>query len=283
MLRNSVLLKRETAMSTTLTQAVTAVSQACPLCDCGDHRPVRTEPEGQVVGCKACGFLFVYPRPSPEDLKALYDDQYFSGRDLETCLSFRMPVFRQCLDHLGKLVPQRGRILDVGCGTGEFVAAALAQRWDAQGIESSRMAAQFASESKHLPVQQAVLETAPFQPGSFIGVTLLDVLEHLLDPRQEMQRVYRLLETGGIAVVRLPNTLFHLAKARICSRLGISESNLEMPYHLNHFTPRTLSALLRSVGFDVLSIEVGASETKAHAAWANPASETLLREGSNGT
>lgn len=256
-------------MSTATPIAVTAMSETCPLCDAPDRRPVRTEPEGQVVRCSACGFLFVYPRPSAEELKALYDDQYFSGLDLETCLSSRMPVFRQCLERLVELAPRQGHLLDVGCGTGEFVTAALAQGWDARGIESSRMAAQFAIEQKHLPVERAVLETAAFPPGSFAVVTLLDVLEHLLEPRQEMERVYRLLETGGIAVVRLPNTLFHLPKARWCSRLGISESNLEIPFHLNHFTPRTLSALLRDVGFDVLSVEVGAPETQVHAAWAN--------------
>jgi len=109
-----------------------------------------------------------------------------------------------------------------------------------------------------------------FPANSFDVVTLLDVLEHLLMPQDEMRRVFALLKPGGVAVVRVPNIIFHLMKARIISRLGISESSLEMRYHLNHFSPRTLKELLRRVGFEVIAVEVGASETKAHAAWANP-------------
>lgn len=240
------------------------------MCDGEVWKPVRTEPEGRLVRCGTCQFLYVYPRPTAEQLKALYDNEYFSLDDLASCLSFRTPVFQQCLRHLDLIAGDGRRLLDVGCGTGEFVAQALLQCWDAVGIESSRMAADFASEHNHLPVYNAVLGCAPFEAGSFDVVTLLDVLEHLLNPRQEISQVYELLKPGGIVVVRVPNTLFHLPKARVCSLLGISVSNLEMRYHLNHFTPHTLSSLLRTVGFDVLSIEVGASETTAHAAWASP-------------
>lgn len=244
--------------------------QGCPACDCEDHTLVRTEPEGKLVRCAACQFLYVSPRPSPEELEALYDEEYFSQGDLASCLSFRTPVFRQCLGHLDSIVGDSRRLLDVGCGTGEFVAEALLQGWEATGIESSRMAAEFAREKNRLPVDHAVLESASFDPESLDVITLLDVLEHLLSPRQEMKRVYELLKPGGIAVVRVPNTLFHLPKAGMCSLLGVSDSSLEMRYHLNHFTPRTLSNLLRGVGFEILSVEVGAPETTAHAAWASP-------------
>jgi 2-polyprenyl-3-methyl-5-hydroxy-6-metoxy-1,4-benzoquinol methylase len=250
-----------------------AIRQCCAVCDDEDWKLVRTEPEGQLVRCAGCKFLYVYPRPTAKRLKALYDDEYFSHSDLASCLSFRIPVFQQCLRHLDLIAGDSRRLLDVGCGTGEFVGQALLQGWDAVGIESSRMAAEFASEHNHLPVYNAVLESAPFDTGVFDVVTLLDVLEHLLNPRQEMKRVHELLKPGGIAVVRVPNTLFHLAKAQVCSLLGISDSSLEMRYHLNHFTPQTLSSLLRKVGFEVLSVEVGAPETKVHAAWANPAAK----------
>jgi 2-polyprenyl-3-methyl-5-hydroxy-6-metoxy-1,4-benzoquinol methylase len=250
-----------------------AIQQCCPVCDCEERKPARTEPEGQLVRCSRCQFLYVCPRPTAEQLKALYDDEYFSHSDLASCLSFRTPVFQQCLRQLDLIVGGGKRLLDVGCGTGEFVAQALQQGWHAVGIESSRMASEFASEQNHLPVYNAVLESCPFGAASFDVVTLLDVLEHLLNPRQEMRQVYELLKPGGIVVVRVPNTLFHLPKARVCSLLGISDSSLEMRYHLNHFTPQTLSSLLRKVGFEVLSVEVGAPETKVHAAWASPAAK----------
>lgn len=240
----------------------------CPLCGALEFRPVRREPEGQLVQCLMCRFYYVRPRPTAEELKALYDDEYFSHDDLPSCLLFRGPVFSQCLCKLEKLVGGTGRILDVGCGTGEFVADAISRGWCATGIESSSTAARFARVDRGLPVERAVLGTVSFAEASFDAVTLLDVLEHLLMPRDELTRAYTLLKPGGIVAVRLPNTLFHLPKARLISLLKISESNLEMRYHLNHFTPRTLSGLLRAVGFEVLSVEVGAPETKAYAPWA---------------
>jgi 2-polyprenyl-3-methyl-5-hydroxy-6-metoxy-1,4-benzoquinol methylase len=213
----------------------------------------------------------VSPRPTALELKALYDDEYFSHDELASCLQFRTPVFDQCLARLLRLVGVNHRkILDVGCGTGEFVAHAISKGWDATGIESSATAARFARNENGLPVHHAVLETELFPTNSFDVVTLLDVLEHLLMPCDEMRRVFALLKPGGVAVVRVPNVVFHLTKARIISRLGISESSLEMRYHLNHFSPRTLTELLRRIGFQMIAVEVGAAETKAHAAWANP-------------
>ena len=248
--------------------------EGCPLCAAPAFKNVRREPEGQLVQCEDCEFLYVWPRPTGEELKALYD-QYFSHSGLASALSFRTPVFVQCLRELERLHLTGSRLLDVGCGTGEFVAHAISCGWDAAGIESSAMAAQFARLEKGLPVDQAVLKTAPFPPESFDVITLLDVLEHLLDPREELGRIYGLLKPGGVTVVRLPNTLFHLPKAKLISRLGISESSLEMRYHLNHFTPKTLSGALRAAGFGLLSVKVGAPETTAHAAWTNPRAKRL--------
>jgi len=223
-----------------------AAAPLCPLCSGAGARTIRTEREGTLVRCDRCSFMFVYPRPTEDELKLLYDDEYFSGEDLAKCLDFRKPVFEQCLTTLKSVARGYGRLLDVGCATGEFVQEAAAWGWDAEGIESSRTAASFARTQKGLSVHNADLESVPFSQNSFDAVTLLDVLEHLLHPRDAMQRVHGLLRPGGIVVVRLPNTR----------------------YHLNHFTPKTLRGLLQTVGFKVLQIDVGAPETKVHAPWA---------------
>ena len=243
------------------------------MCGCSQARRIRTEKDGTLVRCAECSFLHVVPRPTAEELTALYDDEYFAGHDLASCLNFRRPVFAQCLAKLAKLRPQRGTLLDVGCGTGEFVEDARAAGWNAVGIESSRPAAEFAHEQKHLPVHHATLDHVPFPSASFSAVTLLDVLEHLRDPRQELVAVRNLLRPDGIAVVRVPNTVFHLARTRVCDLLHVADEGLQMRYHLNHFTPRTLAGLLRRVGFEIISVDVGAPETLAHAAWATPSAK----------
>ncbi|MGB9105459.1 MAG: class I SAM-dependent methyltransferase, partial [Terriglobales bacterium] len=103
---------------------------------------------------------------------------------------------------------------------------------------------------------------------SFDAVTMLDVLEHVLDPVAELQHARALLRPAGILVVRVPNTVFHLAKTRVCRMLNVSDIGLQARYHLNHFTPRTLRFTLQNAGFEVLLLQVGAPELIAHAAWA---------------
>jgi 2-polyprenyl-3-methyl-5-hydroxy-6-metoxy-1,4-benzoquinol methylase len=243
-------------------------AQVCPLCNGIGAKLVRVEKDGTLVRCDRCAFMYVSPRPTEEELKLLYDDEYFEGEDLSRCLDFRKPVFQQCLTTLKSLAKGQGRLLDVGCATGEFVQEAASWGWQAEGIESSRTAAAFARTQKGLPVHNADLESAPFPQNAFDVVTLLDVLEHLLHPREEIRRVHGLLRPGGVVVVRVPNTVFHLPKARLCRALGVNDMGMWMRYHLNHFTPGTLRALLHDVGFKVLKVDVGAPETKAHAPWA---------------
>lgn len=254
-------------------------SQRCPLCNCEDAQVARTEKDGTLVKCASCSFFYVSPRPTEQELKLRYDEEYFEGGNLDSFLDYRHPVFRQVLARVSKFHLTKRRMLDVGCGTGEFLQDALEEGWEVEGIESSHPAAEFARNKKQLPVHHATLQNAPFAPESFSVITLLDVLEHLRDPREEMLRVWNLLESGGIAVVRLPNTNFHLLKCRICDAMRITDYGLQMRFHLNHFTPATMTTLLQQTGFRPLSIDIGASETIAHSPWASPSVKKLYVAG----
>jgi 2-polyprenyl-3-methyl-5-hydroxy-6-metoxy-1,4-benzoquinol methylase len=246
------------------------IQNDCPLCRHGESRTTRVEGPYTLRRCLRCQFMYVVPRPTPEELKRMYSDEYFSGDNMDDAtLQFREPVFQQCIATLQRLRPERGRLLDVGCWTGEFLNFARAVGWDPVGIELSTKAAAFA-RSKELPVHCTTLEAAPFPTDHFDVVTFLDVLEHLPEPAKELALARSLLKPGGIIVVRLPNTNFHLPKARLCRALKVADIGLQMRYHLNHFTPRTLAGILRSNGFEVLRVDVGAPELIAHAQWASP-------------
>ena len=218
--------------------------------------------------CNTCGFLFVLPRPSSDELARMYSEDYFEA-DVSNALAYRSPVFEECLDRLDVHRPYRGRLLDIGCGTGEFLEAATRRGWEVCGVELSARAARLARK-KGLDVRCCTLSSAPYASGSFDAVTCLDVLEHVADPLQDLQRARELLAPGGLLVMRVPNTVFHLIKTRACTALGVNDVGLQMNYHLNHFTPKTLVKTLRRCGYRTISLEVGAPETVAHAAWATP-------------
>ena len=242
----------------------------CPMCAHGESRTIYVEGASTLQRCRRCKFMYVMPRPTPEELKRMYSDEYFTGDNMEDAtLQFREPVFQQCIARLQRIRPERGMLLDVGCWTGDFLTFARAAGWEAVGIELSTKAAAFAS-SKALPVHCSTLETAPFPLDYFDVVTFLDVLEHLPEPTRELVRARSLLKPGGIIVVRLPNTNFHLPKARLCRALKVADMGLHMHYHLNHFTPGTLAGMLTNSGFEVLRVDVGAPEHIAYAQWASP-------------
>jgi 2-polyprenyl-3-methyl-5-hydroxy-6-metoxy-1,4-benzoquinol methylase len=244
---------------------------SCPLCGEEKSRFVIADGDSSLYRCRRCAFLFVLPRPTADELKALYTDEYFAGDDMAAAtLPFRAPVFRQCLETLQHLLPRRGRLLDVGCWTGDFVEAANYAGFSASGIDLSIKAARFAANVRKLDVHGCTLCSAPYPSASFDAVTMLDVLEHVLDPVAELKHAQALLRPAAILVVRVPNTDFHLAKTRVCRMLNVSDIGLQTRYHLNHFTPRTLRFTLQHAGFEVLLLQVGAPELIAHAAWATP-------------
>lgn len=244
-------------------------AEDCLVCSHPESSVVLAAMKRRLHRCRACGFLYVLPRPSTEELQRVYDEEYFAAGELPNALEFRAPVFEECLERLDRMRPYRGRLLDVGCGTGEFVAAAARRGWNASGIEIAASTAQ-AARSKGLDVRCCTVTSTPYADNSFDVVSFLDVLEHVAEPMRDLERVHGLLVSGGLIVVRVPNTMFHLAKTRVCRTLDVQDVGLQMDYHLNHFTPKTLTGALRRTGFRMVSLEAGAPETVSYAGWASP-------------
>lgn len=259
---------RSNARATELASSpLLATDPACIVCSETRSTSVLNVDGRSLQQCETCGFLFVLPRPTRTELDHLYSEAYYEP-DQADALGYRSPVFDQCLDAIGRHRSHCGLLLDIGCGTGEFVKAAGQRGWIASGVELSTRAAELARR-KGLDVRCGTLSSAGFSVGCFEVVTCLDVLEHVSQPMQELEQVRELLADGGLFVVRVPNTLFHLAKTRICAALGVKDVGLQMEYHLNHFTPRTLQGVLKRCGLRTIALEVGAPESIAHAAWAS--------------
>ena len=130
------------------------------------------------------------------------------------------------------------RILDVGCGMGQFVNAATRAQWNVQGIELAAGAVAIARRFG-LPVRRLDLFSGDLVPESFDVATMFEVIEHLPRPGAFLRRVESLLRPGGLMYLTTPN--FACADRRI---LG-SEWDAIHREHLVYFTPQTLSALVR--------------------------------------
>ena len=149
-------------------------------------------------------------------------------------LGARLPYYRQ-----------GGRLLDVGCGNGFYLALMKELGWEVAGVELDPKAAEIARSRFGIVVHQGSLDNAPFEQGSFDVVTMSHVIEHVPNPISFTQTAARFLKSGGQMVIVTPNV----------QSLGhkLFRQNwypLDPPRHLILFTPATIKqCLLKTGGF----------------------------------
>jgi SAM-dependent methyltransferase len=159
------------------------------------------------------------------------------------------------------------RLVDAGAGRGRFVAAALARGYDALGVEPS-----LREVDPGLPMLGVPLGEADIAPGSVDAVTLWHVLEHLPDPAAALAVLHEWLGVGGVLLVGVPNL------ASWQARLGGGRwYHLDLPRHRVHFTVSGVSSLLRSSGFEVVSVTHVLAEHNPFGMWQSLVSQATRR------
>jgi SAM-dependent methyltransferase len=158
-------------------------------------------------------------------------------------LLYLPPIRRVVTHNLGAfMLPFRenGRLLEVGCGSGEYLRRMRACGWDVAGIEPDAEAAQVALDEHGLSVFPGFVEDAPFPEASFDAIACRHVLEHVSAPLPFLQAISRLLKPGGQLIAVTPNagSLGH----RVFQRDYYS---LDPPRHLVLYTPAGVECLLR--------------------------------------
>ena len=145
--------------------------------------------------CENCGLLYFYPLISASD--GLYSKlQSFGWYYLKYKWEFR--------EALRDLHPA-GRLLEIGCGSGEFIRMAAREGFKAEGIELNREAVK-AAESNGLPVANIdLLQLASEKPSEYDAVCAFQVLEHVPDPVGFLSACVRLLKVGGTLAFSVPN------------------------------------------------------------------------------
>jgi SAM-dependent methyltransferase len=208
-----------------------------------------------LVRCRKCGLIYLNPRPTPAAIGAYYPDHYlpflpaiederswFRRLDRQHALYRRHKVLRRWIGR-----PENGhaRLLDVGCATGVFLDGMRRQGWQAQGVELSPGAAEYARGRFCLDVFTGTLQQAALAPASFDVITLWDVLEHVYDPKGTLHEIHRLLKPGGAFVFSLPDP--DCIEARLFGRYW---AGLDIPRHLTIFSRQVLLRLLAETGFE---------------------------------
>lgn len=231
---------------------------ACPLCGgtrlkegmtCTDF--YASGERFQLCSCGECGFTFTQGVPVEAEIGRYYETpDYISHTDtrkgmMNTVYHY---VRSYMLGRKARLVMKeahrrKGRLLDVGTGTGYFADAMLRRGWKVEAVEKSPQARAFAFERSGLEVKpEAALKE--FAPGSFDAITLWHVMEHLERLNETWELLRELLAERGVLIVAVPN-----ASSYDAARYGEYWAAYDVPRHLWHFTPATIQQLASRHGF----------------------------------
>jgi len=218
---------------------------ACPLCDAPGplDAPVQPQPPFGLRQCGACGIVFVSPRPASATTKAYYDTLYHDAADQQSPRQARRA--QRHVSRLVRYAPRPGRLLEVGAGDGYLLNAARAAGWQVEGLELSQPRVARAKEWFGLTLYCCELAALPFAPASFDALSMMQLLEHLHDPRAALKRAGELLRPGGVLILSTPNVLAYGRKKR-------DVSTWQIPQHLFFFSPRTAVNAVESAGFTVV-------------------------------
>jgi SAM-dependent methyltransferase len=230
----------------------------CNLCGGTDVRPFCPENERSLVQCRACGLVYVSPRPDPHELAALYGEAYFHNDDSGTVgytnyigdeANIRK-TFRRRLNRIERFTDAPGRLLDIGCAAGFFLSEAQERGWQAEGLDVSSFAVNYTQERFGIPARHGSLLDLDFTGRRFDLVTMWDVIEHVPDPAANIARVADLLEPGGLFALATPDV--GSLPARLTGPRWVGYKLQEE--HVYYFSADTLRAMLSVAGFEVLDV-----------------------------
>lgn len=253
-------------------------TKSCPRCPvCGHEGTVEyfgltdnlfftTDQEWSMKACnnKLCGVYWLDPCPYEEDLALAYSNYYThessSGSSLknilknayERLLSIVLAPWTDAETessssymYLGERLNSPGCLLDIGCGSGDFLEKVNDLGWVSKGVDFDSAAVDHARNVKKLDVSLGGVESLGIEHRSrYDVITLSHVIEHVVSPEIFLRNCLELLAPAGILVLRTPNieSYGHLKFAR-------NWRGLEAPRHVQIFSERALALVAKAAGF----------------------------------
>lgn len=217
--------------------------------------------EYDVIECESCKFKHVVPIPSDEELRKMYEQEYYSIEQplyieqLKEDMEWWELVYSDRFDTFEEyLKSDRRKVLDIGSGAGLFLKVGNERGWNCLGIEPSIQGVKH-SRDLGLNVRKGLFnKSMAYEIGTFDVIHMNDVLEHLPNPKEFLQLVYECLNPNGILCISVPNDFNPFQKA-LWESMNFSPWWVVPKQHINYFNFDTLIALAESIGFNVFQKE----------------------------
>lgn len=231
----------------------------CPICGINKTKEFLqlqdyflTKKDFSIVKCESCGFRYTDPRPSEEAIGAYYDsDEYISHSNAKKGLinTIYQIVRNYSINKKVELVKKyqkQGKVLDIGCGTGEFLNALTKNGFNSFGIEPNIMARNQAVKNYLLDIKEE-REILNFQNSSFDVISMWHVLEHVYNLDDRVEQIKRILKPDGVLVVAVPNPDSYDAQ-----KYEEYWAAYDVPRHLYHFSQNDIHNLFDRFSFEVV-------------------------------
>ena len=225
--------------------------------------------------CLSCGQVFTSPQLGYGELKNYFSGEYLSfgikerGKNLFQIIqsflkkktleqffgydhrrwwgfllyTFSIPLAHYPNNKMGK------KILDIGCGSGNYLAEVEKIGWDVYGIDPSDVAVNVAKGRGLKNIYKGDAIKLPFEDNFFDVISIFHVFEHVPNPQEVLNETKRVLKPGGILIIGVPN--FSSLGSKIYGKYW---AGLSFPLHYFFYTQKTLGKVLTRSNFDVLSL-----------------------------
>jgi SAM-dependent methyltransferase len=208
----------------------------------------------QIVKCDACGLMYSFPLNRPNTFRYDRDvPEEVSEAEIKRQMrqvNTKVADYSKLEPMLREMLGKPGKIIEVGCFSGALVNYFREKGWDASGIEPNGYAVAFARKKLGLEVRHGTLTTLDLPRDMADAIAMLHVIEHLDDPKRDVEAVRDLLRPGGVFVVETPSY-----DSLMYRMLGRRERSLACNGHIFFYTEKTLSDLLRQCGFSIVRVE----------------------------
>jgi SAM-dependent methyltransferase len=219
----------------------------CPVCHSNDVviRKGYSIGEFRLLCCRGCTLNFIDPLPSSQDLSDYYTNVYGVAAVKEFRKGFREhPDTKLVSELIGRICPEASTVCEIGCGSGSLLAGLRKRNYAVKGYELSETTARFAQRNFDIDVEVGGIPAD--LGGRFEIVIERHVIEHTVDPVEELRRIDKALCPEGLVILVTPN--FQSLASRLCN------SGWEWfipPDHLYYFNRRSMHRLLDRSGFSV--------------------------------
>ena len=237
----------------------------------------RKQPEERPIKyryyfCNKCHLFRILPPLLPNQVKSFYPDNYgpyqlrdkkkrtnlidwirrsvlvhefdYPNREDISRIPFIGPILKKKLYYIPKYVPN-GRALDVGAGSGDYLDLLKDLGWKTIAVEMNEPCFNILLKKGHEGIL-GDFENATIPENYFDFISLFEVIEHLINPKQALKKIYSSLKPKGMLYLSTPN-----ADSFLSTKMRSNWWSLDTPRHLQLFNPKNIELLLKEVGFVV--------------------------------